>query len=222
MKLRAVLTGDIIDSSRLKEVKFQTVMEQLRNELVRLEETEVINLYEMYRGDAFQAYISNPRVGLKVLFKIRTLINSLKSVRDKRGQQPTYNIRLSLGIGNVSNEPDNMRTKKTPFMLSGQALDEISAEDSTIAVKTEDEFINQELQTEFFLLEYILKNWTPVSAGIMYKKLYGFTERQIADELDISQSAVNQHSSQAYWNGIQKLMERYRVIINNLQNEENG
>ena len=221
MELRAVLTGDIIDSSRLEEAKFQMVMEQLGNELARLKNAERIDFYEMYRGDAFQTYLKNPGEGLNILFKIRTLINSLKPETDKRGQQPAFNIRFGLGIGFLSGEPDNLQTKETPFVLSGQALDKISTEGSTIAIKTENEFINQELDTEFFLLEYILQKWTPVAAGILYNKLYGQTERQIAGELGISQSAVNQHSRQACWNGIQKLIERYQSIINRLKNQVN-
>jgi len=118
-------------------------------------------------------------------------------------------------------EPVGMRTNEPPFVLSGQALDKISDSSLTIAVQTEDHFINQEFQTELYLLEYIQQKWTPTSAGIIYKKLYGLTEREIADKLGISQSAVNQHSSQAYWNGLKKMIERYKAIINKMEEKKN-
>jgi len=222
MSIKAVLTGDIINSSLLKEGEYRSIIKQLEQELVHLREIGEISNYEIYRGDAFQAYLNNAGIGLNTTFKIRTAINSIAPKVERRGQQPVYNVRLGLGIGPMRTEPENMRTKEPPFVLSGQALEEISGSGLTIAVKTEDHFTNQEFQTELYLLEYIQQKWTPTSAGIIYKKLQGATEQEIADELGVSQSAVNQHSSQAYWNGIKKLMERYKAIIKRLEEKQNG
>jgi len=220
MKLRAVLTGDVINSNRLKQEEYELVMKQLNDELIRLQMKDEISHYQIYRGDAFQAYIKDVEDGLSILFKVRTSINSLKPEEERRGQQPVYSIRLGLGVGPIDEEPENLRTNEPPFVYSGQALDKIALENPTIAVKTEDEFINQELETEFFLLEYILQRWTPTATGIIHKKLYDFTEREIAGELEISQSAVNQHSRHAGWHGVKQLIKRYKEIINMLKTRD--
>lgn len=220
MKLRAVLTGDIINSNRLRQEEYKVVMKKLDEELIRLQDSDEISHYEIYRGDAFQAYIKDVEDGLSILFKVRTSINSLKPDEERRGQQPVYNIKLGLGVGLVDDEPQNLRTNEPPFVYSGQALEKITVENPTIAVKTEDEFINQELQTEFFLLEYILQRWTPTATDIIHKKLYGFTEREIAGKLEISQSAVNQHGRHACWHGIKQLIKRYKIIIKMLKNRK--
>ncbi len=220
--MKAVITGDLINSTRLGEEAYETVIDRLKDILQLLKDEEHITQYELYRGDAFQILVENAQTALSVLFIIRTYINSLAPPQERRGQKVEYNFRLALGVADVEGEVKSGITNEPPFVYSGRTLDAITAKNVTIGIRTEYDDRNSEFNTELSLLEYIMEQWTPTSAGILYHKLWGKTERVIADKLGISQSAVNQHSRQACWNGLKIFLNRYEQIIEKMsQTEQN-
>jgi len=67
----------------------------------------------------------------------------------------------------------------------------------------------------------ISDKWSTASAEVIYYLLKDFKETEIASELGISQSAVNQRKKAAGWNGIDILLARYKKVIKeNFTNRE--
>jgi len=211
---KAVLTTDIKESSKLTWSELKIVNARLEREFENQQEEEVVEYFELFRGDSAQAIVRKPSEALSAAFRIKTGINRIapKEDKGKRGQLVVRDIRIAVGVGTVTDETRTGMTNEEPFVYSGRELENITGKGLSVGVMTPDERINRELATELFLYEGVMRQWTLSAAEVVYHKLLGKTERVIAEELSISQSAVNQHSRAAYWNGLDRLIERYREL----------
>lgn len=81
----------------------------------------------------------------------------------------------------------------------------------TIAIRTNDSF-NNELDTSFKLLDFILSNATQNQCEVIYYKLQGLTEVEISEKIGVNQSAVNQRSNSSGWSAINSLIQRFESI----------
>ena len=73
--------------------------------------------------------------------------------------------------------------------------------------------IDAELNTSFTLLEAIIQGWTSTQAEVFFYKLQGKKEKEIAEQLNISQPAVNRHLKAVSWSAIEKLLNRFEELI---------
>lgn len=223
--IKAVITGDIIQSSRLKpEVKAELT------KVIRARLSEMDKQYsmksELFRGDSFQCLIDNPKMALRICLLIKTYIKKFNpseifDIYTRENSLPIktvlntkwmFDVRLAIGIGMVDLEMETVSTSDgEAFRLSGRLLDEMKNNKQTIAIATADSF-HGELETEFILLDSIISKATALQCEVVYHKLMGTTEIKIANELNIQQSAVNQRSNSAGWNAIDKMVKRFESI----------
>jgi DNA-binding NarL/FixJ family response regulator len=82
-----------------------------------------------------------------------------------------------------------------------------------LLLKTADENLNDEFNVHFSFLDSVTSKWSKESAEVAYYLLRGYKEREIADELGIYQSAVNQRKKAANWDSIALLLKRYQSAI---------
>ena len=99
------------------------------------------------------------------------------------------------------------------YTFSGRTLDAMKKQKRTIAIKTANEKLNAELDTELALLEEIMFKWTVNSAEVLYWKLLGLNEYGVSQQLKISQPAINHRKKHAGWNGIEILLERFEQLM---------
>ena len=66
------------------------------------------------------------------------------------------------------------------------------------------------------LLDVLLSKLTARQSEIVYLKLMGHSETDIATMLNVSQSVINQHSTAAGWNAIEKAVNYFYQVIKTL------
>ncbi|MCF4101690.1 SatD family protein [Gillisia sp. M10.2A] len=214
----AVITADLIDSTLYKEPVLEQVLNTLRDEFEKVSNTlgkENIRL-TIYRGDSFQGIIKNPEYALHVVLQLKSAINRihLKKTKKSRAYSKIVDFKVAIGIGTVEIEREAIsESNGQAFQFSGRTLDEMKSENRKTKIKTEYEEINNEFNTSFFLLDTITDKWSTASAEVVYYLLLGLKEREVADVLQISQSAVNQRKKAAGWDAISVLLERYKEVI---------
>ena len=117
----AVLTGDIIGSSRLSAERLSraraVVLEGARQFHSRSRRS-VVGKPEFFRGDAWQLLLKEPRRALRAALYIRALLSSETGV----------GTRISIGVGNVDVIDRSRISLSTgeAFTLSGHALDQMT------------------------------------------------------------------------------------------------
>ncbi|HTE13306.1 MAG TPA: hypothetical protein VK645_20145 [Chitinophagaceae bacterium] len=206
MAIQAVLTGDIVNSTRLGQAVEKKLLRGLQQLLAG-------HRFEFYRGDSFQVYVKNAGTALQTALLCRTAAISIAG----NAATVSSDIRISIGIGKVKPPPTGLGAAKgEAFVLSGRAFDEIIKKDIRLAIASTNELANEGLQVIADYINSIFKMMTGKQAGVIFELLKGETQQAVAVKLKKSKSTINQHVNAGRWPEIEKLVEHYQNIINQL------
>jgi hypothetical protein len=204
MPIRAVVTADIVNSTRLKSGEGKNLLTAITKILTPLK-------YEFYRGDSFQVYVKNPQEALQWVLLCRAIAISIS------GTVPC-DIRASIGLGTVIPPVRNLSTAKgEAFVLSGRAFDNMSQIDKRlfIAINTTQEKKIYEIALDLMATytDTIFKRMTAKQAAVITELLKGKTQQEIADQFKKSKSTISQLVNTAGWSEIESVMTKFENII---------
>ena len=206
MAIQAVLTGDIVNSTRLggtAEKKLQQLLKQVL----------AAGNFEFYRGDSFQVYIKDAAVALQTALLCRAAAISTPAYT----AAVSSDIRISIGIGKVKKPVTALGTAKgQAFILSGRAFDALTQNDTRLAIISSHKMANEGLAVIADYINSIFKFMTGKQAGVIFELLKGETQQAVASKLKKSKSTVSQHAGAGRWPEIEKLLQQYENIINQL------
>jgi len=197
MDKKAVLTGDIINSRKVvNKALLLSTMQNLFNELSK--QFSIENQFEIYRGDSFQALVSNPKKSLRLAILIRTGLLKESPLGE------IWDTRVGIGIGEVSFLQKNIKISNgAAFELSGRALDDIKRSERRTHIQSADTTLNKQLEILNTLTDAIVNRWSKNASEVIYRQLlYGETQKEIGKKLNISQSAVQQRFASANFDAI--------------------
>lgn len=223
----SVISGDIISSTslRLEDKKF--VEENLKSMLADLQRE--FNVFgRILKGDYLECVVPEPKEGLQVALAIKSFVKAIPiatkkyETNDNRLKQfKTHGIRLAIGYGPLSRyEPEEGIIDGEAIYFSGR---EISGESTynkeriviknTLFFASNNEDLNERLKPLLALLDVLLSKATARQCEVLYQKLLNNSEENIAQSLNIGQSAVNQHSTSVGWNAIDEAVGYFNKII---------
>lgn len=213
--MKSVITGDIIESTKLAISDREKLMESVQVILSDL--TSIYNLKsEIYRGDSFQILLDEPlysfRVALILKMHIRSYPISEISLSNNQRKAKINDARIAIGVGQVENSNKYLgATNGEAFILSGHLLDSLKKTKQSLGIKTSDGF-GSELETEVFLIDTIIYQTTALQCEVIKWKLLKQNEIEISHKLKIKQSAVNQRSNSGSWHAINTMVQRFETI----------
>ncbi|WP_341225076.1 SatD family protein [uncultured Arcticibacterium sp.] len=189
-----VLTGDIIDSTKLSNAERKGIAKTLES-LASSSKGQ----YDFFiRGDSFQVMLE--KGGLSEALRIKYLL------RLKTG----LSARISIGIGTVNILEERLSNSDGPaFWLSGQGLDVMKDEKTLISIHTEDELKNAEWKLHAATLDYLERTNTLNQMEVHYWLLLDNTQQEIAEEIGIRQSSVNRRIKNSGWNLIENIVSHF-------------
>lgn len=209
----AVITGDIINSSRLSNANRKKLLEALKHAFETIDKRQEIKIaspaFEIYRGDSFQGVVTNPGVALEYVILIRLY---LKKSYDTRIEE-MWDARMAIGLGEIEQSSKNIaESDGTAFRNSGPLLDHMKAEERLV-IRTPWPEVNEEFEVQCAFLDTIISRWSASQAEVILEQMEGHTQVAIAQKLKISQSAVNQRLKAAHWEAVEKFINRYRSVV---------
>lgn len=214
----AVISADLLSSSSYPAELLERAIHTLNREFKELQKlTDKSSEFEIYRGDSFQGIIYSPEESLLFALRIKTAINKLhlKDNESSRAFKREADLRMAIGIGTYDFKRDSiLESNGQAFQFSGRTLDEMKKDNRKLRLATSVDNINEEFNASFLLFDTLSDKWSTASAEVIYYLLKGFKETEIAAELGISQSAVNQRKKAAGWDAIEVLLHRYKNVIN--------
>lgn len=196
----AIITGDIINS---QDSDSEVWLPKLRNMLSSWSATP--QTWEVYRGDEFQVKCNVNEVLQKSLM-IKSLIKITENL----------DVRLAIGIGNeVFLSEKITESNGSAYVHSGRLLNEIKIDGRTLAIRTENENVNRDLNILFRWASIDFDNWTAATAEIIHRMLTNaeLTQDQLAKDLNISQSSVSQRLKRANYDLIHETNLFFRKKI---------
>lgn len=199
----AVVTADIVNSTRLSKADYKKLMKNLS---LILQEYQ----HEFFRGDSFQVFIKSPEDALRILLQTRTAAMKLTETF-----VPVADIRASIGIGNVKLPVKSFQTASGDvFVLSGRAFDKMTKDERlTIVCDEKNKAVNLGLKLVAQFIDYLFQRLTFKQAAVVYELLMDRTQIETAKRLKKSQATVHKHVQSAGWPEIEKLLTDYKNLI---------
>jgi hypothetical protein len=199
----AVITADIVNSTRLSKAENKKFMKDLA----------VIfqgHQYEFFRGDSFQVFIKSPNEALQILLQTRTAAMKLSG-----SSMPVADIRASIGVGQVKLPVKSFQTATGDvFILSGRAFDKMAKTERTfITTNEKNKAVNLGFKLISEFIDYLFQRLTFKQAGVVYELLLDRTQIETAKRLKKSQATVHKHAQAAGWPEIEKLLADYKNLI---------
>lgn len=231
MKNKIVLSGDIVASTSLSDAA-KSILELELKTLISLLENNFLVYGRIIKGDYLEMVVENPEEALSIAIIIKCYIKSnvlnttIETARSKYFKN--YGIRLAIGYGELA------RYDKVSEIIDGEAIyysgRKISEERTTynkerIVIKntlffdSNEENLNLNINCILGLLDVLLQNATAKQCKILYLRLLGNSEKEIASNLNIKQPTVNKQLSSAGWNAIEKSTSYFRTTFKKLQNK---
>ncbi len=205
MPAQAILTGDIVNSTKLdtsREKKLSGVLNTLFNK----ESSKI----EFFRGDSFQAYTPDAKNALRLALLSRTAAISLF----KDEMVVLADVRISIGIGIVKKPVRVLKTAKSEaFILSGRKFDEIDKTNQRLAMVSANSLANEGLQVIADYLNAIFARMTGKQAEVIFELLKGEMQKAVARKLKKTKSTLHQRITSGRWPEIERLLEQYENII---------
>jgi hypothetical protein len=208
MALQAVLTGDIVNSTKLNAAKEKKLTSTL------------IDLFidwgckiDFYRGDSFQAYTKEPTEVLRLALISRAAAISL--FKDEK--IVLSDIRISIGIGSVKTPVRSLKNATgEAFLLSGRKFDDIAKSNQRLAITTTNPLANEGLQVIADYLNAIFDVMTGKQAEVIFELLKGEMQKVVAKKFKKTKSTIHQRITSGRWPEIEKLLQQYENIINQI------
>lgn len=213
--INATISADIVSSTALSVEELTLLQSEIRNFLDKLaKDSRGDDWGRLFKGDSVEIFLLDPRKSLRTALLLKALVKkapiSLKSNNNARRMlYRKYGIRLAVGIGEmrVADQKNDILDGEAIYnsgrLLEGQmvAKDRPSIKRS-LFFGFKDTVLSAQMDVIFGLLDAILKDMTIRQSEILYYKLLGANEEEIASKLSIKQSAVNQQSNSFSWPSI--------------------
>ena len=199
----AIITGDIINSQKSDSELWLPKLKGLLQSWSTTPEN-----WEIYRGDEFQLKCSVDEVFHKALL-IKSLLRSFENL----------DVRVAISIGNeVFLSEKITESNGSAYLNSGRLLTDIKSQGKTVAIQSENEKVNQDLNILFKWAAIDFDNWTVATAEIIHQLLRNseLTQDELAKELNITQSSVSQRLKRANFELLQETDLYFRKKITEL------
>lgn len=196
----AIITGDIVNSQNSEAELWLSRLKKILGEW-----SEQPANWEVYRGDEFQVKCNVDDVLRKALI-IKSLIKTFENL----------DVRIAIGIGNeVFSSEKITESNGSAYVNSGRLLNEIKAEGKTLAIRTDNDKINRDLNILLKWASIVFDNWTAATAEIIHRLLTNseLTQEELAKELNITQPSVSQRVKRANYDLILETDHYFRKKI---------
>jgi hypothetical protein len=203
MAIHAVLTGDIVNSTKLSPATEKKLFKILQQILKPYK-------FEFYRGDSFQVYMKEAAKSLLVTLQCRTAAISI--IQDE--SLPASDIKIGIGLGAVQAPVKTLGSAKgEAFILSGRSFDELAKSETRLAISINDKVGQLALQVIADYVELIYQGMTAKQAEVIFELLKGNSQQEVALKLNKSKSTIHQHVTSGRWAKIENLLQQYEKLI---------
>lgn len=216
--MRAVLTGDIINSSILDQRERQRLFEAFPTLSTLLREhypAEVSYNISNFRGDGWQLVVNHPRKTLEIGLFIRTYLRFAIT-------QKKIDSRVAIGVGKVDFIPAGNVSAGygSAYTLSGHLLESLAVHQRMVLgfSTTGQPLIQSTASILVELMDAIITSWGSSQCQAVFWALQGLTQIQIAERWlpePITQPSVSSNINHSAWPAIKNSLAFFEEMFNN-------
>lgn len=220
--VRATISADIVSSTSLSVEELTLLQSEIRLFLEGLsEKSQGKDWGRLFKGDSVEIFLSNPHEALRVALLLKTLVKKTfswgKEKSARRELFRKYGIRMAIGIGEMRTT-DRVRDilDGDAIYTSGRLLEKASKEKQSVKrslfFACANSSLTEQMEVMLGLLDSLLSNATSRQNEVLYYRLLGKNEEEIAELLKIKQSAVNQRSNSAGWKAVEATVNYFEKL----------
>ena len=220
--LRATISADIVSSTSLSVEELMLLQSEIRQFLEGLsEKSQGKDWGRLFKGDSVEIFLCDPQEALRVALLLKTLVKKTflwgKEANVKRELFRKYGVKLAIGIGEmrIADQKQDILDGEAIYN-SGRLLEKASKEKRSIKrsmfFACPNSILTEYVDVMVGLLDTLLRNATSRQNEILFYRLCGKNEEEIAEILKIKQSAVNQRSNSAGWKAVESAVNYFEKL----------
>lgn len=211
--LYAVLTGDIVKSSRMSPADLKRLPGALTAIFHSIDPickpADFATQFSIFRGDSFQV-ICEPVCAIRAWLIIRAGLRTAYPAPLSRA----VDARTGIAIGKVDHLAENItESSGEAFTLSGRLLEELKAPRLT-GFASENKQTNQEWNVSFMLTDDIIRRWTTTQCQLLPLLLQPMKQAEIAQATKTRQPTVTAKINAMGWSAIEQWMNYINKLMN--------
>lgn len=214
-RLYGIVSADVVDSTSLD----RTAILQLRKDIYNSFFYDLAEKYPSFwgrvvRGDTIECCFSQAQFSFRATLLAKCWMKNWAEVNGGSSNMRRFGLRCSIGIGTmriVDKEEDLL--DGDAIYIAGRNLDYISGKDIPVAFGMNSSYTDVEalIANNLLLVDALFYELTSRQSEVLYLKLMGYPEMEIARMLGISQAAVNLRARNAGW---QQIKDTLKVLEN--------
>ena len=212
----AVLTGDIVDSSRFRAPERRALFESFPklSAMLRARYPDDVQYnISNYRGDGWQLVVNNPARSLEISILIRTYLSFAVSARK-------VDSRITIGVGAVDLVPaENVSAGYgAAYTVSGHLLEELPP-NQRMALGFAADSLSPAHSTPPMLVELLdalISGWGASQCQAVYWALQGYNQKQIAARWlprPITQPSVSSSLNRSAWSAVRNSLTYFEQVM---------
>jgi len=225
---KATISGDIISYTALSTADRRNLEKEIHFLLNQL--THKYNSSNFYsrlvQGDHIECAFNTPQHVLRVALIIKTYVKSLEipkgSATDNRVKLfKEHGLRLAVAVAPLETlDADSGIIDGEAIQLSGRLIQNQDTSEKqrlvikrTLFFKSSDPELETHFDPVFALLDTLLSKSSGKQCQVVYHKLMGLHEDEIAKKLNKHRSTINQHALAAGWHAIERTVLHFEKHI---------
>lgn len=196
--MRAVLTGDIINSRSSPASEWQRILKRILRQYGKEP-----HQWELFRGDSFQLVLA-PANALLAAIHIKAGIKQLANL----------DVRIAIGIGTQDTKsPRITEATGSAFIRSGECFDQLKKQ--TLAISSPDEEWDENMNMVIIMATLVMDNWSSNVASVILKSIEnpGMNQQEISVKMKKSQSTISEALKRGGFEEVKKMEVFYRKKI---------
>jgi hypothetical protein len=200
-----VLTADIRGFTKVSADQREKLIHSINDVLHSWVEPEHTRIF---RGDSIQMLFRDPMECLRRTIQLRCWLK-----KSDFADGFMLDARLAVGIGKIDYYGDTvLDSDGEAFHLSGRAFDMLQA-DEFIRIATSDEVLNEQLDIIVRWMDIQIRDWTRAQAEVIYLLIENKTQQEMAGELGVVQSAINNRLKLARWKEVERTIDYIASLL---------
>lgn len=211
----ATISADIVASTSLSAPEIIELKQRIEKLFALLQDRYPDFWGRQIKGDYIECVMQNVSNAFRVALIIKSYVKSF-AVADKNHTKEfqAYGLRMAVGLGEmrIVNISEGILDGEAIY-LSGRAIEEMgTANKGTMTIKSTLHHLASPLHAIALLTDALMNNMTQRQSEIIYYKLLGLKETDIAEKVGIKQSSVNKAATTAKWYCIEEALKYFEQV----------
>lgn len=208
----ATISADIVDSTKFSTSDTLEVKQFMMDFLPFMEKLSKGSWGRVVKGDAFECVLQQSSDLLRVALMLKCYIKTF-TPEIPNAEFSKYGVRMALAIGQLrTNDPDLGIIDGEAIYMSGRAIEEKQPNIRGTMMIYCNGMYAPALEAIVGLCDAIINKSTAKQCEVLFYKLSGMDEVELAKMMEVSRPTINKHSLRAGWSAIERAVVFFESI----------